>query len=91
MPRCSLVAMVTGSAAGRTRPSHAVLLFLRRKSIKKLVLKNLSSSQYSSSSLNKDSDDLASPSEYPQNGHRYRSDPQVPVQQQDRPNPTQTD
>ncbi|MEQ2197593.1 hypothetical protein XENOCAPTIV_000734, partial [Xenoophorus captivus] len=43
------------------------------KSIKKLVLKNLNSSQYSSSSLNKENDDLASPSDYPQNGHRYRS------------------
>uniref|UniRef100_A0A3B5PXE3 Peptidase S59 domain-containing protein n=1 Tax=Xiphophorus maculatus TaxID=8083 RepID=A0A3B5PXE3_XIPMA len=43
-------------------------------SIKKLVLKNLSSSQYSSSSLNKDSDDLASPSEYPQNGHSQAED-----------------
>uniref|UniRef100_A0A3Q4HJB1 Peptidase S59 domain-containing protein n=1 Tax=Neolamprologus brichardi TaxID=32507 RepID=A0A3Q4HJB1_NEOBR len=41
------------------------------KSIKKLVLKNLNNSQYSSP-LNKESDDLASPSEYPQNGHRSR-------------------
>lgn len=43
--------------------------FVHRKSIKKLVLKNLNSSQYSSP-LNKETDDLASPSEYPQNGHR---------------------
>lgn len=42
---------------------------VHRKSIKKLVLKNLNSSQYSSPA-NKESDDLASPSEYPQNGHR---------------------
>uniref|UniRef100_A0A3B3V3C7 Nuclear pore complex protein Nup98-Nup96 n=1 Tax=Poecilia latipinna TaxID=48699 RepID=A0A3B3V3C7_9TELE len=65
-------------------PSLTNGAFVPRKSIKKLVLKNLSSSQYSSSSLNKDSDDLASPSEYPQNGHRYRNDPQVLFQQQDR-------
>lgn len=42
--------------------------FVPRKSIKKLVLKNLNSSQYNSP-LSKDSDDLASPPEYPQNGH----------------------
>lgn len=40
-----------------------------RKSIKKLVLKNLNSSQYNSP-INKETDDLASPAEYPQNGHR---------------------
>ncbi|KAM4726112.1 nuclear pore complex protein Nup98-Nup96 isoform 1-T2 [Anableps anableps] len=50
-------------------PSLTNGAFVPRKSIKKLVLKNLSSSQYSSSSLNKESDDLASPSDYPQNGH----------------------
>ncbi|RVE66004.1 hypothetical protein OJAV_G00122110 [Oryzias javanicus] len=44
--------------------------FVPRKSIKTLVLKNLNSSQYSSL-LNKDGDDLAFPSEYPQNGLRY--------------------
>uniref|UniRef100_A0A3B4TSW5 Nucleoporin 98 and 96 precursor n=1 Tax=Seriola dumerili TaxID=41447 RepID=A0A3B4TSW5_SERDU len=38
------------------------------KSIKKLVLKNLNSSQYSSQT-EAEPDDLASPSEYPQNGH----------------------
>ncbi|XP_033833851.1 nuclear pore complex protein Nup98-Nup96 isoform X2 [Periophthalmus magnuspinnatus] len=42
--------------------------FVPRKSIKKLVLKNLNSSQYSSP-LSKETDDLASPPEYPQNGH----------------------
>lgn len=43
---------------------------LHRKSIKKLVLKNLKPSQVSSL-FNSDTDDLASPSEYPQNGHRW--------------------
>lgn len=42
---------------------------VHRKSIKKLVLKNLNSSQYNSP-INKETDDLASPAEYPQNGHR---------------------
>lgn len=42
---------------------------VHRKSIKKLVLKNLNSSQYSSP-VNKEVDELASPAEYPQNGHR---------------------
>ncbi|XP_030603052.1 nuclear pore complex protein Nup98-Nup96 isoform X2 [Archocentrus centrarchus] len=51
-------------------PSLTNGAFVPRKSIKKLVLKNLNSSQYSSP-LNKDSDDLASPSEYPQNGHSH--------------------
>lgn len=46
-----------------------LLFFFHRKSIKKLVLKNLNSSQYSSP-ISKETDDLASPSEYPQNGHR---------------------
>uniref|UniRef100_A0A3P9KS24 Nuclear pore complex protein Nup98-Nup96 n=1 Tax=Oryzias latipes TaxID=8090 RepID=A0A3P9KS24_ORYLA len=50
-------------------PSLTNGAFVPRKSIKKLVLKNLNSSQYSSP-LNKDGDDLASPSEYPQNGLR---------------------
>lgn len=49
-------------------PSLTNGAFVPRKSIKKLVLKNLNNSQYSSP-LNKESDDLASPSEYPQNGH----------------------
>uniref|UniRef100_A0A3Q2E9I9 Nuclear pore complex protein Nup98-Nup96 n=1 Tax=Cyprinodon variegatus TaxID=28743 RepID=A0A3Q2E9I9_CYPVA len=52
-------------------PSLTNGAFVPRKSIKKLVLKNLNSSQYSNSSLNKENDDLASPSDYPQNGHRY--------------------
>ncbi|KAF7206744.1 nuclear pore complex protein Nup98-Nup96 isoform X2 [Nothobranchius furzeri] len=41
--------------------------FVPRKSIKKLVLKNLNNSQYSSP-LNRDGEDLASPSLYPHNG-----------------------
>ncbi|XP_070699287.1 nuclear pore complex protein Nup98-Nup96 isoform X2 [Pempheris klunzingeri] len=49
-------------------PSLTNGAFVPRKSIKKLVLKNLNSSQYSSP-INKETDDLASPSEYPQNGH----------------------
>uniref|UniRef100_A0A3P8REV4 Nuclear pore complex protein Nup98-Nup96 n=1 Tax=Astatotilapia calliptera TaxID=8154 RepID=A0A3P8REV4_ASTCA len=55
-------------------PSLTNGAFVPRKSIKKLVLKNLNNSQYSSP-LNKESDDLASPSEYPQNGHRSRHVP----------------
>uniref|UniRef100_A0A8C4DQH1 Nuclear pore complex protein Nup98-Nup96 n=1 Tax=Dicentrarchus labrax TaxID=13489 RepID=A0A8C4DQH1_DICLA len=50
-------------------PSLTNGAFIPRKSIKKLVLKNLNSSQYNSP-INKETDDLASPSEYPQNGHR---------------------
>uniref|UniRef100_A0A8C6U9S7 Nuclear pore complex protein Nup98-Nup96 n=1 Tax=Neogobius melanostomus TaxID=47308 RepID=A0A8C6U9S7_9GOBI len=52
--------------------------FVPRKSIKKLMLKNLNSSQYSSP-LSKETDDLASPPEYPQNGHSARldEDPEV--------------
>uniref|UniRef100_A0A8P4GNZ8 Nuclear pore complex protein Nup98-Nup96 n=1 Tax=Dicentrarchus labrax TaxID=13489 RepID=A0A8P4GNZ8_DICLA len=51
-------------------PSLTNGAFIPRKSIKKLVLKNLNSSQYNSP-INKETDDLASPSEYPQNGHRF--------------------
>ncbi|XP_044077199.1 nuclear pore complex protein Nup98-Nup96 isoform X5 [Siniperca chuatsi] len=51
-------------------PSLTNGAFVPRKSIKKLVLKNLNSSQYSSP-INKETDDLASPSEYPQNGHSH--------------------
>ncbi|XP_035998550.1 nuclear pore complex protein Nup98-Nup96 isoform X1 [Fundulus heteroclitus] len=47
-------------------PSLTNGAFVPRKSIKKLVLKNLNSSQYSSSSK----EDLASPSDYPHNGLR---------------------
>uniref|UniRef100_A0A8C2Z3Q0 Nuclear pore complex protein Nup98-Nup96 n=1 Tax=Cyclopterus lumpus TaxID=8103 RepID=A0A8C2Z3Q0_CYCLU len=50
-------------------PSLTNGAFVPRKSIKKLVLKNLNSSQYNSP-INKETDDLASPPEYPQNGHR---------------------
>ncbi|XP_033491350.2 nuclear pore complex protein Nup98-Nup96 isoform X1 [Epinephelus lanceolatus] len=51
-------------------PSLTNGAFIPRKSIKKLVLKNLNSSQYSSP-VTKETDDLASPSEYPQNGHSH--------------------
>ncbi|XP_070838851.1 nuclear pore complex protein Nup98-Nup96 isoform X2 [Chaetodon trifascialis] len=51
-------------------PSITNGAFIPRKSIKKLVLKNLNSSQYSSPT-SKETDDLASPSEYPQNGHSH--------------------
>ncbi|XP_026183764.1 nuclear pore complex protein Nup98-Nup96 isoform X2 [Mastacembelus armatus] len=54
-------------------PSLTNGAFVPRKSIKKLVLKNLNNSQYSSP-LNKETDDLASPSEYPQNGHSHVED-----------------
>lgn len=43
---------------------------LFRKSIKKLVLKNLNSSNLFSP-VNRENEDLASPSEYPENGDRY--------------------
>ncbi|XP_060942468.1 nuclear pore complex protein Nup98-Nup96 isoform X2 [Limanda limanda] len=49
-------------------PSLTNGAFVPRKSIKKLVLKNLNSSQYSSQPET-EPDDLASPPEYPQNGH----------------------
>ncbi|XP_041863790.1 nuclear pore complex protein Nup98-Nup96 [Melanotaenia boesemani] len=59
-------------------PSLTNGAFVPRKSIKKLVLKNLNSSQFSSP-LNKESDDLASPSEYPHNGHsRVEDEEEVP-------------
>lgn len=47
------------------------IVVIHRKSIKKLDLKNLKCSQYSSPA-DKERDDLASPAAYPQNGHRYR-------------------
>uniref|UniRef100_A0A672FWT7 Nuclear pore complex protein Nup98-Nup96 n=1 Tax=Salarias fasciatus TaxID=181472 RepID=A0A672FWT7_SALFA len=52
-------------------PSLTNGAFVPRKSIKKLVLKNLNSSQYNSSL--KDGDELSSPPEYPHNGHRSAS------------------
>nr|XP_046267298.1 nuclear pore complex protein Nup98-Nup96 isoform X3 [Scatophagus argus] len=51
-------------------PSLTNGAFVPRKSIKKLVLKNLNSSQYSGP-ISKETDDLASPSDYPQNGHSH--------------------
>ncbi|XP_055728255.1 nuclear pore complex protein Nup98-Nup96-like isoform X1 [Salvelinus fontinalis] len=49
-------------------PSLTNGAFMPRKSIKKLVLKNLNGSSLYSSPINRDTDDLASPPEYPLNG-----------------------
>ncbi|XP_007259635.3 nuclear pore complex protein Nup98-Nup96 [Astyanax mexicanus] len=55
-------------------PSVTNGAFMPRKSIKKLVLKNLNGSSLYSSPLNREADDLNSPSEYPQNGLSLRTD-----------------
>ncbi|XP_072517838.1 nuclear pore complex protein Nup98-Nup96 [Salminus brasiliensis] len=55
-------------------PSITNGAFMPRKSIKKLVLKNLNGSSLYSSPLNREADDLTSPSEYPQNGLSLRAD-----------------
>uniref|UniRef100_A0A2K6U901 Nuclear pore complex protein Nup98-Nup96 n=1 Tax=Saimiri boliviensis boliviensis TaxID=39432 RepID=A0A2K6U901_SAIBB len=51
-------------------PSLANGAFMPKKSIKKLVLKNLNNSSLFSP-VNQDSENLASPSEYPENGERF--------------------
>uniref|UniRef100_A0A8D1JMA9 Nuclear pore complex protein Nup98-Nup96 n=1 Tax=Sus scrofa TaxID=9823 RepID=A0A8D1JMA9_PIG len=51
-------------------PSLANGAFMPKKSIKKLVLKNLNSSNLFSP-VNRDSEDLASPYDYPENGERF--------------------
>ncbi|XP_036114957.1 nuclear pore complex protein Nup98-Nup96 isoform X4 [Molossus molossus] len=51
-------------------PSLANGAFMPKKSIKKLVLKNLNNSSLFSP-VNRDSEDLASPSDYPENGERF--------------------
>ncbi|KAM5183474.1 nuclear pore complex protein Nup98-Nup96 isoform 7-T7 [Callospermophilus lateralis] len=51
-------------------PSLANGAFMPKKSIKKLVLKNLNNSNLFSP-VNRDAEDLASPSEYPENGERF--------------------
>nr|XP_045000918.1 nuclear pore complex protein Nup98-Nup96 isoform X2 [Jaculus jaculus] len=51
-------------------PSLANGAFMPKKSIKKLVLKNLNNSNLFTP-VNNDSEDLASPSEYPENGERF--------------------
>ncbi|XP_058519474.1 nuclear pore complex protein Nup98-Nup96 isoform X6 [Ochotona princeps] len=51
-------------------PSLANGAFMPKKSIKKLVLKNLNNSNLFSP-VSRDSEDLASPSEYPENGERF--------------------
>ncbi|KAM9348606.1 nuclear pore complex protein Nup98-Nup96 [Symphorus nematophorus] len=65
-------------------PSLTNGAFIPRKSIKKLVLKNLNSSQYSSP-ISKETDDLASPSEYPQNGHSHMEEDE---EQREAPGPS---
>uniref|UniRef100_A0A3P8XMR8 Nuclear pore complex protein Nup98-Nup96 n=1 Tax=Esox lucius TaxID=8010 RepID=A0A3P8XMR8_ESOLU len=54
-------------------PSLTNGAFMPRKSIKKLVLKNLNGSSLYSSPINRDTDDLGSPPEYPLNGLRSLS------------------
>ncbi|KAM6342136.1 nuclear pore complex protein Nup98-Nup96 isoform 2-T3 [Podargus strigoides] len=51
-------------------PSLANGAFMPKKSIKKLVLKNLNSSNLFSP-VSRENEDLASPSEYPENGDRF--------------------
>ncbi|XP_075402305.1 nuclear pore complex protein Nup98-Nup96 isoform X6 [Tenrec ecaudatus] len=51
-------------------PSLANGSFMPKKSIKKLVLKNLNNSNLFSP-VNRDAEDLASPSAYPENGERF--------------------
>lgn len=51
-------------------PSLANGAFMPKKSIKKLVLKNLNNSSLFSP-VNRDSEDLSSPSEFPENGERF--------------------
>uniref|UniRef100_A0A8C0AVJ2 Nuclear pore complex protein Nup98-Nup96 n=1 Tax=Buteo japonicus TaxID=224669 RepID=A0A8C0AVJ2_9AVES len=51
-------------------PSLSNGAFMPKKSIKKLVLKNLNSSNLFSP-VNRENEDLASPSEYPENGDRF--------------------
>uniref|UniRef100_A0A8C7JVH7 Nuclear pore complex protein Nup98-Nup96 n=1 Tax=Oncorhynchus kisutch TaxID=8019 RepID=A0A8C7JVH7_ONCKI len=59
-------------------PSLTNGAFMPRKSIKKLVLKNLNGSSLYSSPINRDTDDLASPPEYPLNGLRSVTRPHTP-------------
>ncbi|KAM6157513.1 nuclear pore complex protein Nup98-Nup96 isoform 4-T4 [Rhynchocyon petersi] len=51
-------------------PSLANGAFMPKKSIKKLVLKNLNNSSLFSP-VNRDAEDLASPTDYPENGERF--------------------
>ncbi|XP_035884775.1 nuclear pore complex protein Nup98-Nup96 isoform X6 [Phyllostomus discolor] len=51
-------------------PSLANGAFMPKKSIKKLVLKNLNNSNLFSP-VNRESEDLASPTDYPENGERF--------------------
>uniref|UniRef100_A0A8C0K412 Nuclear pore complex protein Nup98-Nup96 n=1 Tax=Canis lupus dingo TaxID=286419 RepID=A0A8C0K412_CANLU len=63
-------------------PSLANGAFMPKKSIKKLVLKNLNNSNLFSP-VNRDSEDLASPSDYPENGESFLSKPVEDNHQQD--------
>lgn len=74
---------LTSSGSGKSQlfdgldddePSLTNGAFMPRRSIKKLVLKNLNGSSLYSSPLNREADDLNSPSEYPQNGLSLRAD-----------------
>ncbi|XP_027009207.2 nuclear pore complex protein Nup98-Nup96 [Tachysurus fulvidraco] len=74
---------LTSSGSGKSQlfdglddeePSLTNGAFMPRRSIKKLVLKNLNGSSLYSSPLNREVDDLNSPSEYPQNGLSLRAD-----------------
>ncbi|XP_060792388.1 nuclear pore complex protein Nup98-Nup96 isoform X2 [Neoarius graeffei] len=74
---------LTSSGSGKSQlfdgldddePSITNGAFMPRRSIKKLVLKNLNGSSLYNSPLNREADDLNSPSEYPQNGLSLRAD-----------------
>ncbi|XP_041657844.1 nuclear pore complex protein Nup98-Nup96 isoform X2 [Cheilinus undulatus] len=84
---------LTSSGASKTQlfdgldddePSLTNGAFIPRKSIKKLVLKNLNSSQYNSP-INKETDDLASPPEYPQNGHSHMEEEEEELREEPGP------
>ncbi|KAK3555738.1 hypothetical protein QTP86_028978 [Hemibagrus guttatus] len=74
---------LTSSGSGKSQlfdgldddePSVTNGAFMPRRSIKKLVLKNLNGNSLYSSPLSREADDLNSPSEYPQNGLSLRAD-----------------
>ncbi|TKS83411.1 Nuclear pore complex protein [Collichthys lucidus] len=69
-------------------PSLTNGAFIPRKSIKKLVLKNLNSSQYSSP-INKETDDLASPSDHMEDEDELRDVPGPSSRPDDDPEVTQ--
>ncbi|KAI5620164.1 nuclear pore complex protein Nup98-Nup96, partial [Silurus asotus] len=74
---------LTSSGSGKSQlfdgldddePSLTNGAFMPRKSIKKLVLKNLNGSSLYNSPLSRETEDLNSPSEYPENGLSPRAD-----------------